>query len=111
MMMQYEMKSLDGCSNESLRGTKVKALTSIVYALTYDEGFDYGTSINLVELSLGNAKHRLEINNENDVLTLTIINGTNQTKWLIKEIQRLLHHINRWSRPVDKLLLHIINKV
>ena len=110
-MIEYEIKSPNGCSNESFRGTKVKALTSIIYSLTYDEGFDYGTSINLVELSLGNAKHRLEVNLENDVLTLTIIKGTNQTKWLIKEIQRLLHHINRWSRPVDKLRLLIINKV
>ena len=105
-MMHYEMKSPDGCSNESLRGTKVKALTSVIYSLTYDEGFDYSTSINLVELSLGNAKHRLEINN--DVLTLTIINQTKQTKWLIKEIKRLLNHMNRWD-PVNKITL-IINK-
>jgi len=114
MIIKYEMKSPDGCSNENLRWTKVKAITCILYSLTNNEDYfyNYGSSINLIEIQIGNASYNLEINNDyrlfGDELTLTIIKETNSTKWLVKEIKRLLRHINRFDSN-DQITLNVIH--
>lgn len=119
MIIKYEMKSPDGCSNENLRCTKVKAITSILYSLTNREDYfyNYRSLINLVEIKIGKAEYHLELNYlylrdqhrlYGDELTLTIIKETNSTRWLIKEIKRLLRHINRFD-SYDQITLNVIH--
>jgi hypothetical protein len=108
MLIEYEVKSPNGCNNEKLKATGMWGIKLMVERLIIDRSFCYGDRITTIDVLTGGAIYRLDAD-LNSNLTLTLINKTKSTKWFTKELKRIIRIINKHLDGYELIKVTIIN--